>query len=78
MDSAGKFFVAAYMFFFATLLFIFELMEFRRIEWVDNWFRRNFGFLYGPMGKAFFIILYVPTSPLLLVICNLIVLFSFC
>jgi hypothetical protein len=57
VDASGKFFIASYMFFFATLLFVFETLEFRKIEWLDNFYKRNFGFLYGALGKAFFIIL---------------------
>lgn len=45
------------MFFFASLLFVFEGMEFRPVEWLDRFYRRNFGFLYGALGKAFFIVL---------------------
>lgn len=56
VDASGKIFVATYMFFFATLLFTFELIEVRTIAWIDNLYRRNFGFLYSPMGKSFFII----------------------
>lgn len=56
VESTGKIFVATYMLFFSTLLFVFELVELKKIDWVDNMLRRNFGFLYGQMGKAFFII----------------------
>ncbi len=50
-------FIAAYMLFFSTLLFVFEAVEIRPVEWLDHLLRRNFGFLYGAMGKSFFIIL---------------------
>lgn len=57
VDEVGEFFVAAYMLFFGTLLLFFELMSFRKIEWIDHWFRRNCGFLYSALGKSLFIIL---------------------
>ena len=44
------------MLFFGTLLLFFELMSFRKIEWIDHWFRRNCGFLYSALGKSLFII----------------------
>jgi hypothetical protein len=52
----GKIFVAVYMLFFSTLLLIFEVAELRHVEWVEHMFRRNCGFLFGALGKAFFII----------------------
>ena len=57
VESSGKIFVATYMFFFSLLLFLFELSEIRPIEWLDHLLRRNFGFLYGTMGKSLYIIL---------------------
>mmetsp|Transcript_10904 Transcript_10904/g.17757 ORF Transcript_10904/g.17757 Transcript_10904/m.17757 type:complete len:185 (-) Transcript_10904:873-1427(-) len=56
VETSGKIFVATYMLFFSSLLFMFELMDIRPIEWVDHMLRRNFGFLYGTMGKSLFII----------------------
>jgi magnesium-transporting ATPase (P-type) len=56
VDEVGQFFVAAYMLFFASILMAFEIMSFRKIEWIDHWFRRNCGFLYSSLGKALFII----------------------
>jgi hypothetical protein len=57
VDSVGKVFIAIYMLFFSTLLLMFELVEIKPIETVDYLLRRNFGFLYGAMGKSFYIIL---------------------
>lgn len=57
VDQSGRIFVAVYMFFFATLLFVFEGVQIRSMEALDHVFRRNFGFLYNVMGKSFFIIL---------------------
>lgn len=57
VETSGKLFIASYMLFFSTLLFMFELVEIRPMEWVDHMLRRNFGFLYGTMGKSLYIIL---------------------
>lgn len=59
VDKSGKVFVATYMLFFATLLFVFEGQQIPQltIEWIDHMLRRNVGFLYNVLGKAFFIIL---------------------
>eukprot|EP01032_Pedospumella_encystans_P020465 gene20465-23245_t len=56
VEASGKIFVATYMLFFSALLFVFELIEIRPVEWVDHMFRRNFGFLYGTMGKSLYIV----------------------
>lgn len=55
--EVGKFFVAVYMLFFAGLLFCFEIIQLRRITYLDHVYRRNLGFLYSAYGKAFYIIL---------------------
>jgi len=57
VEASGKIFVAVYMIFFSSLLFTFELMEIKPTEWVDHLLRRNFGFLYGTMGKSLYIVL---------------------
>lgn len=56
VDKSGKIFVAVYMFFFASLLFVFESVQIRSIESLDHVFKRNFGFMYNVMGKALYII----------------------
>lgn len=56
VDESGKIFVAVYMFFFASLLFVFEGVQVRSVEALDHVFKRNFGFLYNVMGKALYII----------------------
>ncbi|TFJ86445.1 hypothetical protein NSK_002102 [Nannochloropsis salina CCMP1776] len=50
------FFVALYMFISAAILFFFELCQFKYVAFIDNVFRRNFGFMYGSRGKALYII----------------------
>jgi hypothetical protein len=57
VDAVEKIFVVIYMLFFSTLLLAFEAVEIYKVEWLDHMFRRNFGFLYKALGKAFFIIL---------------------
>ena len=57
MLSVGKIFVAVYMLFFSALLFLFELVQISPWPSMDLMFQRNFGFLYSPKGKAFYIIL---------------------
>eukprot|EP01036_Dinobryon_divergens_P025443 gene25443-33993_t len=56
VETSGKIFVATYMFFFSLLLFSFEVVQIWPVEWIDHIYRRNFGFLYGALGKSFFII----------------------
>mmetsp|Transcript_5784 Transcript_5784/g.5195 ORF Transcript_5784/g.5195 Transcript_5784/m.5195 type:complete len:183 (+) Transcript_5784:25-573(+) len=56
VDESGKIYVGVYMFFFSILLFVFEAKEFYKMEWLDHFYSRNFGFLYTVLGKAFFVI----------------------
>eukprot|EP00586_Coscinodiscus_wailesii_P023580 CAMPEP_0172494644 /NCGR_PEP_ID=MMETSP1066-20121228/52236_1 /TAXON_ID=671091 /ORGANISM="Coscinodiscus wailesii, Strain CCMP2513" /LENGTH=150 /DNA_ID=CAMNT_0013265783 /DNA_START=73 /DNA_END=522 /DNA_ORIENTATION=- len=49
-------FVAAYMLLFAGLLFTYELLWWTNINSINRMMRKNFGFLYGIKGKAFFIV----------------------
>jgi hypothetical protein len=55
-SSSGKVFVATYMIFFASLLLIYEVVDIKKIEWIDHMIKRNFGFLYSTPGKSLFII----------------------
>ena len=57
IESSGKIFIAVYMLFFSSLLFAFEFIRIRPIDWIDHMLLRNFGFLYGALGKSLFIIL---------------------
>ena len=54
--GTGRIFVAVYMLLFACLLFVFESVQIKQIEYLDLLLRRNVGFMYNSMGKAFFII----------------------
>jgi hypothetical protein len=56
LSSSGQAFVASYMIFFSVLLAAFEISQTKQIIWLDHMLRRNFGFLFSAMGKAFFFI----------------------
>jgi len=49
-------FVGVYMVIFAGLLFSYEFMWWTPIDALNRSLRKNFGFMYGIRGKAFFII----------------------
>jgi hypothetical protein len=54
--NSGQIFVATYMLFFSLLLAALEVAQMQQITWLDHMLRRNFGFLFSAMGKAFFVI----------------------
>ena len=56
IGNMGRFFVALYMLFFSILLIVFEVVQIKHHESIDFMYKRNFGFLYDPKAKAFFII----------------------
>lgn len=56
VESVGKIFVGTYMLFFSSVLFIFECIQVYPRESIDYLFRRNFGFMYGTMGRSLFLI----------------------
>mmetsp|Transcript_26602 Transcript_26602/g.39529 ORF Transcript_26602/g.39529 Transcript_26602/m.39529 type:complete len:195 (+) Transcript_26602:47-631(+) len=56
IDDSGEIMVAIYMIIFAAILALFEVIQIKPCESIDHVYRRNFGFLYGTKGKAFFII----------------------
>ena len=49
-------FVCVYMMLFAMILFLYEAIWWRNVGWVARGLRKNFGFLFGIKGKAFFIL----------------------
>ena len=53
----NKMFVGVYMFCFAVMLLLFEVIQLQPMVWLDHMYQRNFGFMYGIKGKGFFIIL---------------------
>jgi hypothetical protein len=45
-------FVGIYMVMFAAVIFIYEMIQLIRNEKLDTFYKKNFGFLYGPVGKG--------------------------
>lgn len=56
-DDTGVIFVGIYLIIFAGIVFIYEAVQVCHIEMLDNLWKRNFGFLYGTIGKGIFILL---------------------
>ncbi len=56
-DVVGIFFVGFYMLIFAVLLGAFEILQICPLQALDNPFKRNFGFLYGSVGKSLYLVL---------------------
>ncbi len=57
VDDTGVIFVGIYMILFAAIEFIFEVSQVMPCEALDVIIKRNFGFLYGMIGKGLFITL---------------------
>jgi hypothetical protein len=57
INDTGLIFVGLYVFLFASLVFIFELIQVCKWSAADNFYKRNFGFLYGINGKGMFLLL---------------------
>ncbi len=57
INDTGTIFVGIYMILFAAVLFTFEVAQFCAGSSIDNIMKRNFGFLYGYIGKGLFILL---------------------
>lgn len=57
VDDTGVVFVGIYMILFAAIVFIYEVSQVMPCEALDNIVKRNFGFLYGTIGKGLFIML---------------------
>lgn len=49
-------FIGLYMILFAAIIFLFELIQIRPCGYIDEVWKKNFGFLYGVGGKSLFII----------------------
>jgi len=56
-DATGLIFVGLYLLIFASILFIYEIIQLLPFEALDLFYKKNFGFLYGPIGKGMFILL---------------------
>jgi Mn2+/Fe2+ NRAMP family transporter len=55
-EKAQNVFVGIYMCLFAFILCFFELVQLVNIDYLQNVFKRNFGFLYGKAGKCMYIL----------------------
>ena len=51
-SDTGLVFVGLYLMMFSFVGFIFEFAQLKADSSLDNLIKRNFGFLYGPLGKG--------------------------
>ncbi len=56
-DETGQAFVGSYMMLFGFIFALFELVQLCPNTFFDKWFKKSFGFLYGPLGKSCYLIL---------------------
>ena len=57
VDDTGIIFVSMYMMIFSAILFIYEISQVLPFEGLEMIFKKNFGFLFGTIGKSIFTIL---------------------
>lgn len=57
INDTGTIFVGIYMILFAAVVFIYEMAQLCPGKSLDMIMKRNFGFLYGEIGKGLFILL---------------------
>jgi hypothetical protein len=57
VNDTGLVFIGLYMHIFAAILFCYEAIQIRPCDVLDTFYKRNFGFLYGPNGKGAYLIL---------------------
>lgn len=59
-DSYQVIFMGVYMVIFATTIFFFELFQLlpSPLQCVDDMYKRNFGFMYGPIGRGCYLIMW--------------------
>jgi hypothetical protein len=57
VNDTGVIFVGIYLILFAGIEFIFEMAQLCPNSSLDNIVKRNFGFLYGNVGKGLFFML---------------------
>ncbi len=55
-DDFSEPFLASYMILFALLLFMYELMWWTPMPFINKALRKNFGFMYGLRGKGLYLI----------------------
>lgn len=57
INESGVVFVGIYMILFAAIVFIYEISQVLPSKSLDETIKKNFGFLYGVIGKGLFICL---------------------
>jgi hypothetical protein len=57
VTDTGMTFIGIYMVLFAAILFCYELIQVKPIAAIDNIYKENFGFLYGPNGRGMYMFL---------------------
>lgn len=57
VDDTGVVFVGIYLIVFAAILTFFEIAQLCPGGRLDEFVKRNFGFLYGNIGKGLFLVL---------------------
>eukprot|EP01041_Mallomonas_annulata_P007175 gene7175-14618_t len=55
VSDTGNVFVGIYMCLFAAILATFEIVQIRPCGAIDEFYKKNFGFLYGTIGKGLYI-----------------------
>lgn len=59
VNDAGAAYIGLYMIMFAIILFVHEVEQLVPNDKIDEFYKKNFGFLYGTYGKACYVLLYV-------------------
>lgn len=57
VDDSGQVFVGLYIILFSAILFTFEVLQLKPNSKLDDIFKKNFGFLYGNIGKPCYLLL---------------------
>jgi hypothetical protein len=52
LDDTSNVFVGLYMILFAAILFTYECIQLYPCTYLDNLYKKNFGFLYGSVTKS--------------------------
>ena len=56
-EDADQVFLGIYMILFAIIIFLYEVSQIGPIQFLDNFYSKNFGFLYNPLGKGCYLFL---------------------
>ena len=57
VNDTANVFVGLYMILFAAILFTYEIIQIRPCQWIDDVYKKNFGFLYGTVTKSLYMFL---------------------